>query len=132
MPYGSDISGVTDVDFGLTVVDERQALIEAVARRYVQPRGGHRYAREHGLDLRNYLADTVPAAVAQSAIAGEARKDERVRRATAVVEDSEPARATDPVTRTVRVNVVPRDASAPFELTFKVTAEAVELLTEAA
>lgn len=129
MAYGSDFRGVDDIDFGLSAVDGREALIEAIARRYLSPRGGHRYARDYGLDLRNYLADTAPLAVAQSAIAAEARKDERIRTASAVITDTEPQSATEPITRTVRINVAPRDESDPFELTFQVSADSVVLLT---
>lgn len=122
--YGSDFAGVEDIDFGLSTVSGRSALVQAVARRYLSPRGGHRYARGYGLDLRNYLADVVPVAVAQSTIAAEARKDERVRSSSAVVTD-------DPDTgeRTVRINITPRDEAEPFDLTFTVTADAVTLLT---
>ena len=126
MPYGSDISGVVDVDFGLSVVEGERALVQAIARRYLQPRGGLRYARGHGLDLRNYLADTIPTAAAQGTIAAEARKDERVRSSSAVVTDVEVEGALE---RQVKVSITPRDSSAPFELTFLVTPASVSLLT---
>lgn len=120
MSYGSDFSGVEDIDFGLSVVEGREAYIQAIARRYISPRGGHRYARGYGLDLRNYLADHIPLGVAQSAIAAEARKDERTRSATAVVVDD----ATTG-TRTASVHVVPRDETDPFTLTLTLGADAV-------
>jgi hypothetical protein len=120
--YGSDISGVEDLDFGLSVVEGRAALVQAVARRYLSPRGGHRYARAYGLDLRAYLADPVPAPVAQSAIAAEARKDARVRSAAAVVTDD-----AETGVRTADVSIAPRDEGAAFRLTFTLDATTDEL-----
>ena len=123
--YGSDLAGVEDLDFALTFLEgdaaEKRALVQAVTRRYLGPRGSLFYARSYGWDLRTLLADTLPAAVAESAIAAEARKDERIRTATATVTDDGDG------TRNVTIDVTPVD-SGPFRLTFSLTAEGIALL----
>lgn len=89
MTYGSDFSGVDDIDFGLTFLEgdspEIVALEQAVARRYLTPRGGLFYAADYGLDIRSFVADAIDLALAQALIAAEARKDERVDSASCVI-----------------------------------------------
>lgn len=124
--YGSDFSGVEDIDFGLTVLTgeagERRALAQAVTRRFLTPRGGLPYAPGYGLDIRSFLVDTANPRMAEGLIAAEARKNSRIHRATATI-------AVDPDTQawTVDLALVPVDAG-PFRLTFLVTAETVSLI----
>lgn len=82
MGFGSDFSGVDDLDPLLTFLegdaDEVTSLIQAVARRYITPRGGLFYDPSYGLDLRLFVASTYSPAQIEALAAAEARKEERV------------------------------------------------------
>lgn len=86
MTYGSDFAGVDDIDFNLTFLEgeapETLGLVQAIARRFLCQRGGLFYADDYGMDLRSFVADSVPLDIAQGLIGAEARKDERVTLAT--------------------------------------------------
>ena len=123
--YGSDFSAVEDLDFGLTFLDgdvgTRKALVQAVARRFLTPRGGWFPNRTYGFDLRSLLADTLPRGAAESAVAAEGRKDGRIRTSEAIVTDDESG------SRSVEINVTPVDEG-PFRLTFALSPEGIALL----
>lgn len=91
MTYGSDFSGIDDLDLNLTFLEgetpEQLALEQAVARRYLTPRGGLTSlgAPDYGMDLRSFVADAIDLNIAQALIASEATKDERVESATCTI-----------------------------------------------
>jgi hypothetical protein len=79
--FGSDFAGVESIDWNMSFrsgeAEERIAAQEAIARRFCQESGSLFYAESYGLDLRSFLVDVVPPAVAKSMIVSEALQDER-------------------------------------------------------
>ncbi len=124
MTYGSDFAGTEDLDFGLTFLEGDQeplALSQAVARRFLTPRGGLFYAADYGLDIRLFLVDTIPLTMAQGLIAAEARKDERIVKADCTITVDENGAWI------VAVHAF-GDTDQDFTLTFLATPEKVILL----
>lgn len=82
MGFGSDFSGVEDLDANLTFLSgdqpEALALAQAVARRITTPRGGLFYRQSYGDDIRNYISDTANAGIVAQQVSAEIRKDERI------------------------------------------------------
>ena len=79
--FGSDLSCVMDLDPRCPVVTGRRLLAEAVARRWITPRGGLIDDPNYGTDVTAYINDDIkPSDLAslQSAMSQEAQKDERV------------------------------------------------------
>jgi hypothetical protein len=79
--YGSDLSCVQDLDPRCIVVTGRRLLAEAVARRWITPRGGLIDDPNYGTDVTAYINDDVKPrdlATLASAMSQEAEKDERV------------------------------------------------------
>lgn len=126
MTYGSDFAGVEDIDFNLTFrtgeTQEIIALEEAVARRFLTPRGGVFYAPDYGMDLRSFIADAVLLDIAQGLIAAEGRKDERVSLCTCLIT------VLDSGAWSVLIDVTGSDDDT-FSLTFAVTADSVTRIT---
>lgn len=89
MGFGSDFSGFDDLDPRLLFLegdaDEVTSLIQAVARRYITPRGGLFYDPSYGLDLRQFISSSFSPAQMEALIAAEARKEERVTDCVATV-----------------------------------------------
>lgn len=83
---GIDFACIGDISPALTAVAGRTALIQAIARRFITPRGGLFYARDYGFDTRQFLSGVTssPSVIAAGVVA-EAEKDERVDQANAVV-----------------------------------------------
>jgi hypothetical protein len=119
---GTDISGVMDLTPSLTEVSGRTALIQAVARRLVTPRGALWYAPAYGFDLRQFLSGiTINPSQIASGIVDQAEQDERVAGAQASV--------TFSGDRLV-AKVALLDGGGPFVFTLAVSKVTVELLTQ--
>lgn len=108
--YGSDLAGIDDITPDLGEVTGKRALLEALATRLIQPRGGLHYDPNYGFDTRSLLSsETKPRGVEQS-IAGQIQADERVEAATNV-------RLTfDEATRTLEIRVDVESNEGPFTL----------------
>jgi hypothetical protein len=83
MSFGSDFSAIDDIDQTWSVLrgdrGERRALAQAIARRFVTPRGGLFYDESYGLDLREFVSDGgADPSLVEPMIEAEARRDERV------------------------------------------------------
>lgn len=93
MGFGSDFSAFTDLDANLTFLEgdeqEAVALTQAVARRFITPRGGDPWDPAYGLDLRSFLSDSYNADEVALMISAEARKDERVQDCAVEIEVTE-------------------------------------------
>ncbi len=125
--YGSDFSGVDDVDQFLTFLegdDEIVAFMQSIARRYTTQRYGLFYDPTYGLDLRLYLSDVEPVEVVQGLIGLEARKDPRVQDAKASITESGSPSARE---WAVTIEVTPLSGP-PFTLTLSVDSVSVTLL----
>lgn len=80
--HGTDLGGVDDITPSMREVSGRKCLIEAIAHRFMTPRGSLWYDKEYGYDLRQHLnaGGINPGEIAQEA-ALEAEKDVRVEHA---------------------------------------------------
>ena len=106
---GSDFAGVTDLDFSLSDVSGRRALAEAVARRWLTPRGSLIYDPDYGQGLLEYThVSTDGVDGLRAALESEALKDERV-------EDVAVDVTLVNEVLTIRGRLV--DAEGPFDLT---------------
>lgn len=82
--YGSDLSTFTSAtpDLSFKPISGKRAILEAVARRWITPRGTLITDRNAGTDLHMWLNGSFSAtniSILQQALADEAQKDERVR-----------------------------------------------------
>lgn len=127
MSLGSDFSGFDDLDPRLTFLEgdanEITACAQAVARRFITPRGGLFYDQSYGLDLRAFLSDTANPDLVAKQICAEARKEQRVTDCAASI-------TVNGDTWTVVINPS-IDTGRSFTLTLAVSAVTVELLTVA-
>jgi hypothetical protein len=87
--YGSDFSGIDDLDAFMSVLEggdnETVALMQALARRVTTQRYALFYAPTYGTDVRTYLADIEDPTVVAGALGIECRKDPRVADARATI-----------------------------------------------
>ncbi len=125
MGFGSDFSAVDDLDPLLTFLegdtDDVTALIQAVARRYITPRGGLFYDPAYGLDLRLFVGSTYSPAQIESLTAAEARKEERV---------SDCSVTATPIGETLKIEIrCTSNTGATFDFTLEVSKVTVTLLT---
>lgn len=80
-PYGRDLAGVSDIDELFIEVEGDDAMVQALARRLITPRGTLIDDDDYGMDLRSYLSRklTEPELAAlPSSVANELRKDDAV------------------------------------------------------
>lgn len=108
---GSDISTFPDLDPAYAVRTGPHIVAEAVARRYITPRGGLFYDLNYGYDLRQHLNSVITPGLAGRIAAqceAEALKDERVLGATVTVVQSAGQLAT------LSVHTVLTLSSGPF------------------
>lgn len=122
--YGSDFSGVTDIDARWSFqTDEMQAFKEAIARRLICSPGRLFYAPTYGYNLCALVADFIDTDTAVRSIDAEVRKDERTGTSSTTVTQV----GTDALE--VVIDVTPANpAIAPFRLTLAVTSVTVDLL----
>ena len=123
--HGTDFSCVTDIDAELSTVSGRTCLLQAIARRLITPRGGLLGDTEYGYDCRIWIGASHPRSLGSiaSAVAAEARKDERVLQAEATVEFDE---TLETMTIVFRLS----DADGPFDATITISDVTVELILE--
>ncbi len=123
--FGVDVSCVSDIDPAFALVRGRTALAQALARRFITPRGGLHYDGTYGYDLRSHLnAPLEPGDefIIASAVESQCVLDERVRSASAAV-------IYFAATETLRVQIAIVDDEGPFELVLGVSAVTVEILS---
>lgn len=86
--YGTDLSGVTDIDPTMREVSGNRLLAEACARRLVTARGTLFDDLTYGYDISQFINDDFDLSTIgqlQSGIQGELLKDQRVLAVTATV-----------------------------------------------
>ena len=123
MDSGTDLDCGPDLTGDMCVTSGRRLVAQCVLRRYLTPRGSLPDDQNFGLDLTAYLHDDVgPGDVGRigAAMAAEAAKDERIKRASAVVALSKGGGFTATVTLV--------DASGPFVLVLAVSSVGVTIL----
>jgi len=126
--YGRDLSCITDVTAALDEVDpmSASAVTQAIIRRLITPRGGVIDDGAYGFDLRGYCNRGVTQPDlnrVQAQVQSEARKDDRVATANAVVQ------FTSLLRNRMLVNVTGtlKDSGEEFKLVFFVTTDGAEL-----
>jgi phage baseplate assembly protein W len=123
---GTDIYCVDDIDPAFAIVSGTRALSQAIARRLSTPRGALFYDLDYGFDLTAFLnADIDDRLLFQIGVGveNEARKDERVRDATATV-------TYDKQTEKLSVVVQGSASDGPFQLILSVDAVTVDILRD--
>jgi hypothetical protein len=108
MTLGSDISGVDDIDFALTLVDGRLALAQAILRRLTTPRGGLIGSPSYGYDLLRTIGAPVPASIVLQRVTEQVLAEEEVLDASVAVALSNGV---------LQVNIDVEDDEGPFSLT---------------
>jgi hypothetical protein len=86
--YGLDLGDALDLDPMFAPVSGPRAVLLAVARRFLTPRGALDYDPDFGLDVRDWLSAALDPREADALgrqLAAEAEKDERVRSAAVAV-----------------------------------------------
>ncbi len=122
--YGSDFSGVEDIDaFWSFETNELKCLQQAIARRLICPPGALFYAPTYGFDVRSFISDVIDPDTAARDIDAEVRKDERVNNSATTVTSLGNGVVN------IDITVTPADPSiSPFSFTLRVTSVTVELL----
>jgi len=114
---GADISTYPDLDPAYTLITGPRVVAEAVARRWVTPRGGLFYDLNYGYDLRQFLNAVITPGLASTIAVQcelEALKDERVLQAAVTVKQSAGQLAT------LTVNCLLTLATGPFQFVLTV------------
>lgn len=130
LQYGTDLSCVTDLSPTLAEVDPESptAIVEAVIRRFITPRGGLEDDRDYGLDLRAYCNRGVTARdlrALSGVLRAEALKDDRVSDAQVTLQA-----AVNSAELRVQTFITPADPRLQdFLFTFAVTDSAVLQVT---
>lgn len=128
MGFGTDFSGVDEIDANWAFLEgeanEVTAFVQAIARRYLTPRGGLFYDQSYGFDIRTLVGDNIEPSLAEAMIATEALGDERVADCQASVTASGPLNGQ---TWQIKI-VVTAKTGATYALTLAVSAVTVELL----
>lgn len=130
LAFGRDLLCVFDLDPQLGEVnpDDPRAIVQAVIRRYITPRGGLLDDPDYGLDIRAHCNRGVTQRELRAlagAMQGEAQKDDRVEKAAVSLTADSRARALS-----VKVEIVPADPSEQaFTFTFAVDSAEVLRVT---
>lgn len=123
---GVDISCVDDLSPSMAEVTGRTLLAQAIARRYMTPRGRLIDDLNYGFDLTQFVNDDLSLADIARIQAGaqaEAEKDERVESASVTINVS--------AVGLMVVTVVMVDSNGPFTLVLSVNSVSVQLLKAA-
>lgn len=132
--FGVDVStfavltGLADLDPAFTLITDRRVVAEAIARRWITPRGSlGTDDPNYGFDVRALLNDAITEPkrqLLQAMLAAEARKDARVLAIDVLVTFTEQSGV-------LRIQAFVETALGPFELVLEVTALSATLLKAA-
>lgn len=129
LAYGRDLLCLFDLDPQLAEVNptDPRAIVQAVIRRYVTPRGGLIDDPDYGLDIRAHANRGITQRDLRAlagAMQGEAQKDDRVSKAAVSLTADALAH-----TLTVKVEIVPAEQTRAFTFTFAVDSSEVLSVT---
>ncbi len=124
-PYGLDVSTFPGLDVAFKLITGQRAIAEAVARRWVTPRGSLAYDPDYGEDVRGYLSARIDAArlrALEASLTAQALADERVSGAVVqlAVTGSGPALS-------LRASASLTSSAGPFRLVLTVSQLALDL-----
>lgn len=120
---GTDLSAIPDLSW--TLKSGLDNLAEAIARRLITPLGGLFYDPSYGLDLRQYIGETLTDEVRyeiETLVIGECEKDERVLSAAATIIEGPPQ------LRSIQIELVLETADGPYRLILSISNVTVEVL----
>lgn len=117
--YGSDLSGVRNIDFGLSFVDGRIALAEALLTRLSSGPGSLPDDPAYGYDMQLLIGSMARSSEVESRVVAQCLLDERV-------EDVQADVTLVNGTLTVALSVV--DADGPFALVLTLTDSTIEMI----
>lgn len=122
--YGRDLAGVADVDQLFMEIEGDDAMVEALARRLITPRGTLIDDDDYGLDLRSYINRKMSEpelAALPSAVANELRKDEGVLDVSCVL-------TTFDVGQLIELEIEVDRGDGPLQFTFALTPSKVSVV----
>jgi hypothetical protein len=120
---GSDLYGIDDITPDLGEVSGRLGLLQALATRLIQPRGGVHYDENNGFDTRSLLSSEVKPRGVEQSITAQLLADERVESASVTVTVNSETRQVE-----IRCDIV--DADGPFRLVLDPANASAALLEE--
>nr|PZN59898.1 MAG: hypothetical protein DIU58_17125 [Sphaerobacter thermophilus] len=105
--HGTDLAGITALDWTLSTVGGKRALAHAILRRLTTPRGGLFYDPTYGYNVPELIGSTVPASIVEQRVLEQVLAEEEV----------EDARCTVTLTgSTLRIEIQVVAADGPFDL----------------
>lgn len=122
---GSDIAGVTSIDYALSTVSGRRALAEAILRRLTTRRGALFYAQSYGYAVVELIGSTVSASEIEQRVLEQVLLEEEVEDATCTVLFTDVGG-----TRSVSIEIKVTDADGPFDLTLTASELTISALLE--
>ena len=122
--FGADVLVFPGLDESMTPVADGRVLGEAIARRFLTPKGSLPFHPDYGIDIRDYLNDAMTrtrlfAIKAEMEI--EARGDERVNEANIDV-------SFDAVTKALTAKISLVTEEGPYSLTLLVSQLSIQIL----
>ena len=121
--FGTDLSALPDLSW--TIKTGKDNLAEAIARRLITPLGGLFYDPTYGLDLRQYIGETLTDEVRyeiETLMAAECEKDERILSAVATIIEASPQ------LRSIQIELALETADEPYRLILSISDVTVEVL----
>jgi len=121
--FGTDLSALPDLSW--TIKGGKNNLAEAIARRLITPLGGLFYDPTYGLDLRQYIGETLTDEVRyeiETLVAAECEKDERILSAVATIIEASPQ------LRSIQIELALETADEPYRLILSISDVTVEVL----
>jgi len=121
--FGTDLSALPDLSW--TIKGGKNNLAEAIARRLITPLGGLFYDPTYGLDLRQYIGETLTDEVhyeIETLVAAECEKDERILSAVATIIEASPQ------LRSIQIELALETADEPYRLILSISDVKVEVL----
>jgi len=121
--FGTDLSALPDLSW--TIKGGKNNLAEAIARRLITPLGGLFYDPTYGLDLRQYIGETLTDEVRyeiETLMAAECEKDERILSAVATIIEASPQ------LRSIQIELALETADEPYRLILSISDVTVEVL----
>lgn len=122
--FGSDVSTFPDLDPGFSSMTGARVLAEAMARRFTTPRGSLVGSPTYGVDVREWLNESMTRARLTEwarALEQEAEKDERI-------ESAEVSLSYDSAAMALRISALLEAADRTFALVLVVTAVSLTIL----
>lgn len=121
--FGLDTSAIDSEPIEGDLIGDQLALVQACVRRLITPRGALWYNADYGTDVRQFIGDTAPEGMIESAIVNELLKEEAVSAVTPRVR-----RVSGKLEITVQISA--SDASLSFTLSLSADGAIARILAQ--